>query len=136
MIALVAVASVALATHALLIMQPELLALRRLVTGEASWFPQLGEAWWRRGPARLMAELAGLLRQAGKDGELAIDDPELAAQQLQWLILSIPINKAMLCPDQAYTSEELHRYSDEGVRTFLAYQPAGPAPASAGPGGH
>lgn len=86
--------------------------------------------------ARLMGELAGLLRQAGKDGELAIDDPELAAQQLQWLILSIPINKAMLCPDQAYTSEELHRYSDEGVRTFLAYQPAGPAPASAGPGGH
>src|SRR5215813_5746832 len=38
-----------------LIMQPELLALRRLVTGEASRFPQLGEVWWRGGPARLMA---------------------------------------------------------------------------------
>ena len=83
-----------------------------------------------------MAELTGLLRQAGKDGKLAIDDPELAAQQLQWLILSIPINKAMLCPDQAYTSEELYRYSDAGVRTFLtAYRPAGPESASARAGG-
>ena len=115
-----------------LIMQPELLALRRLVTGEASRFPQLGQAWWKGGPARLMTELTGLLRQAGQECELAIDDPELAAQQLQWLILSIPINKAMLCPDQAYTSEELYRYSDAGVRTFLAaYRPAGPAPADA-----
>jgi TetR/AcrR family transcriptional regulator, mexJK operon transcriptional repressor len=118
------------------IMQPEFLALRRLVTGEASRFPQLGQAWWKGGPARLMAELAGLLRQAGKDGELAIDDPDLAAQQLQWLILSIPVNKAMLCPDQAYTSDELYRYSDAGVQTFLAaHRPAAPGPATPRPGG-
>ena len=103
-----------------LIMHPELLALRRLVTGEASRFPQLGEVWWRGGPARLMAGLVELLRQAGKDGELVIEDPQLAAQQLQWLILSIPLNTAMLCPDQTYTSEELYHYSDAGIRTFLA----------------
>jgi AcrR family transcriptional regulator len=109
-----------------LVMQPELLALRRLVTGEASRFPQLGEVWWRGGPARLIAELTGRLRQADKDGQLAVDDPPLAAQQLQWLILSIPLNRAMLAPDQAYTSEELYHYSDAGVRTFLAaYRPAG-----------
>lgn len=108
-----------------LIMQPELLALRRLVTGEASRFPQLGEAWWRGGPARLMAGLAERLRQAVTEGELAIEDPQLAAEQLQWLILAIPLNRAMLCPGQAYTSEELHRYSDAGVRTFLAaHRPA------------
>jgi len=118
-----------------LIMQPELLALRRLVTGEASRFPQLGEVWWRGGPARLMAELTGLLRQADKDGQLAIDDPQLAAQQLQWLILSIPLNRAMLAPDQAYTTEELYHYSDAGVRTFLAaFRPAGAAPAGTGTG--
>jgi TetR/AcrR family transcriptional regulator, mexJK operon transcriptional repressor len=108
-----------------LIMQPELLALRRLVTGEVSRFPQLGEAWWRGGPARLMAGLVERLRQAVSDGELAIDDVQLAAEQLQWLILSIPLNRAMLCPAQAYTNEELYRYSDAGVRTFLAaHQPA------------
>ena len=103
-----------------LVMQPELLALRRLMTGEASRFPQLGEVWWRGGPARLAAELTGRLQQAVNEGELAIDDVRLAAEQLQWLILSIPLNRAMLCPGQAYTSGELHRYSDAGVRTFLA----------------
>ena len=117
-----------------LIMQPELLALRRLVTGEASRFPQLGEAWWRGGPARLMTGLAELLRQADRDGELAIEDPQLAAQQLQWLILSIPLNRAMLCPEQAYTSEELYRYTDAGVRTFLAaYRPTEQTPAGHSP---
>jgi AcrR family transcriptional regulator len=119
-----------------LVMQPELLALRRLVTGEASRFPQLGQAWWRGGPARLMAGLAGLLRQADEDGELAIEDPQLAAQQLQWLILSIPLNSAMFSPDLAYTSEELYHYSDAGVQTFLAaYRPARPAPSSTRPEG-
>jgi TetR/AcrR family transcriptional regulator, mexJK operon transcriptional repressor len=103
-----------------LVMQPELLALRRLMTGEASRFPQLGEVWWRGGPARLAAGLTERLQQAVNDGELAIDDVRLAAEQLQWLILSIPLNRAMLCPGQAYTSGELHRYSDAGVRTFLA----------------
>ena len=103
-----------------LVMQPELLALRRLMTGEASRFPQLGEVWWRGGPARLAAGLTERLQQAVSDGELAIDDVRLAAEQLQWLILSIPLNRAMLCPGQAYTSGELHRYSDAGVATFLA----------------
>jgi TetR/AcrR family transcriptional regulator, mexJK operon transcriptional repressor len=103
-----------------LIMQPELLALRRLMTGEASRFPQLGEIWWRGGPARLAAGLAERLKQAVNEGQLVIDDVRLAAEQLQWLILSIPLNRAMLCPGQAYTSGELHRYSDAGVRTFLA----------------
>jgi AcrR family transcriptional regulator len=103
-----------------LVMQPELLSLRRLMTGEASRFPQLGEVWWRGGPARLAAGLAERLQQAVNDGELAIDDLRLAAEQLQWLILSIPLNRAMLCPSQTYTSGELHRYSDAGVRTFLA----------------
>lgn len=103
-----------------LIMQPELLALRRLVTGEASRFPQLGDAWWRGGPARLMAGLTDRIQKAADNGELAVDDPLLAAQQLQWLILSIPLNRAMLCPGQAYSTAELHRYSDAGVRAFLA----------------
>ena len=33
-----------------LLMRPELLALRRLVIGEASRFPQLGDVWWRGDP--------------------------------------------------------------------------------------
>lgn len=103
-----------------LIMQPDLLSLRRLVSGEANRFPQLGEVWWRGGPARLMARLVQRLHQANMDGELSVDDPELAAAQLTWLILSIPLNRSMLCPHETYTEDDLRRYADAGVRTFLA----------------
>jgi AcrR family transcriptional regulator len=108
-----------------LLMQPELLALRRLVTGEGSRFPQLGRAWWHHGPARLIGELAHLLRRLAERGDLVIEDPELDAEQLNWLILSIPLNRAMLSPEQQFSQEQLYRYADAGVRTFLAaHQPA------------
>lgn len=108
-----------------LIMRPELLALRRLVIGEAGRFPQLGDLWWKAGPGRTTAELAGDLQRLASRGDLIIDDPQLAAEQFIWLVLSIPLNRAMLCPGrQQFTHDDLHRHADMGVRTFLAaYQP-------------
>jgi hypothetical protein len=107
-----------------LIMRPELLALRRLVIGEASRFPQLGDVWWRGGPARVTADLAPHLRRLADQGQLAIDDPDLAAQQFNWLVLSIPLNQAMFRPAQQFTQAELDHHADMGVRTFLAaYRP-------------
>jgi AcrR family transcriptional regulator len=103
-----------------LLMQPEVLALRRLVIGEANRFPQLGDAWWRNGPGRLGTELAQLLERLADRGELVIDDPELAAEQLNWLILSAPLNRAMFSPNHHFTREELHQYADAGAKTFLA----------------
>jgi hypothetical protein len=44
-----------------------------------------------------------------------------AAQEFNWLILSIPLNKAMFHgSDTEFTPGELERYADEGVRVFLA----------------
>jgi TetR/AcrR family transcriptional repressor of mexJK operon len=107
-----------------LLMRPELLALRRLVIGEASRFPQLGDVWWQGGPARVAADLAPYLRRLADKGELAIDDPDLAAQQFNWLVLSIPVNQAMFRPTRQFTQAELDHHADMGVRTFLAaYRP-------------
>lgn len=109
-----------------LIMRPELLALRRLVVGEAGRFPQIGDVWWRAGPARFTNELAPQLKRLAEQGELAIDDPDLAAAQFNWLVLSIPLNAAMFCPDREFTAEQLDDYAAAGVRTFLAaYRPPG-----------
>jgi TetR/AcrR family transcriptional repressor of mexJK operon len=111
-----------------LIMRPELLALRRLVIGEAGRFPQLGDLWWQGGPARVTAELAPHLQRLAGQGELVIDDAELAAAQFNWLVLSIPLNRAMLRPGgQQLTQDELNHHADMGVRTFLAaYRPGPP----------
>jgi TetR/AcrR family transcriptional regulator, mexJK operon transcriptional repressor len=55
-------------------------------------------------------------------GLLRVPDPMLAAQQFNWLILSIPLNAAMSLPldGPLFTRRELNRYADEGVRVFLA----------------
>src|SRR5215469_12449679 len=108
-----------------LIMRPELLALRRLVIGEAGRFPEIGEVWWREGPVRFTGELAPQLKRLASEGQLVLEDPGLAAAEFNWLVLSIPINAAMFCPGQEFSTEELDGYAAAGVRTFLAaHRPA------------
>jgi TetR/AcrR family transcriptional repressor of mexJK operon len=108
-----------------LIMRPEVLALRRLVIGEAGRFPQIGDVWWREGPARFNGELAPQLERLAGEGQLALDDPVLAAAHFNWLVLSIPVNAAMFCPSRKFADEELDHYAAAGVRAFLAaYGPA------------
>jgi TetR/AcrR family transcriptional regulator, mexJK operon transcriptional repressor len=52
---------------------------------------------------------------------LEFDDSRLAAAHFNWLIMSIPLNQAMLLgEDQPATPAELERYADTGVRAFLA----------------
>ena len=80
--------------------------------------------WWQGGPARVTADLAPYLRRLADRGELAIDDPDLAAQQFNWLVLSIPVNQAMFRPTRQFTQAELDHHAEMGVRTFLAaYRP-------------
>lgn len=110
--------------YIVLLLRPEFLALRRLVIGEATRFPQLGHAWHAGGPGRFTAELASHLQRLADGGALTFTDAELAAQQFTWLVVSIPLNHALLCPDQHFAQDELHRYADDGVRIFLAaYRP-------------
>ena len=54
-------------------------------------------------------------------GVLELDDPRLAAAHFNWLVMSIPLNQAMLLgEDEPATPAELNRYADAGVRAFLA----------------
>jgi hypothetical protein len=57
-------------------------------------------------------------------GRLELDDPRLAAAHFNWLVMSIPLNQAMLLgEDKPASPAELNRYADAGVRTFLAAHP-------------
>jgi hypothetical protein len=53
-------------------------------------------------------------------GLLQLDDPLIAAQHFNWLVLSIPLNQAMFSVDLDFSDAELDRYADEAVRIFLA----------------
>ena len=50
-----------------------------------------------------------------------MDDPLLAAAQFNWLVMSAPLNQAMLLgDDEAPAPAELDRYVNSAVRVFLA----------------
>lgn len=103
------------------VLTPRLMQLRRLVIGEVSRFPELAKVLYERGPMRAMAALAALFQRLADRGLLAIDDPSVAASSFNWLVMSGPLNQAMLLGDGAIpTQAELHRHADEGVRVFMA----------------
>jgi AcrR family transcriptional regulator len=103
------------------VMQPRVLRLRRVVIAEAGRFPGLGRAFYDLGLAKTSDMLAAALIQLDHEGALDIRDPRLAAEQLIWLVLSIPLNRAMLLgDDHGVEAEDLDHYADAGIETFLA----------------
>jgi TetR/AcrR family transcriptional regulator, mexJK operon transcriptional repressor len=108
------------------VMQPQLLQLRRLVIGEADRFPELGRTFYERGPGRTIEALAAAFERLADRGLLLLDDPLLAAAHFNWLIMSIPLNRAMFFgDDEPPVPADFQRYADTGVRVFLAaYGPA------------
>jgi TetR/AcrR family transcriptional repressor of mexJK operon len=104
-----------------IVLSPEVLALRRLVIGEAGRFPQLGRAYYERGPERTAVTLAAHFQRLADRGLLRLDDPVRAAHQFNWLVTSIPLNQVMLCGDtEQFTVADLEDFADTGVRVFLA----------------
>ena len=103
------------------VVQPRLMQLRRLVIGEAGRFPELGRTFHERGAGRSVAELASAFERLAARGLLRVEDPAAAATHFNWLIMSAPVNRAMLLGDEEIpTAAELDRYADSGVRAFLA----------------
>ena len=112
--------------HVVDVTQPHLIQMRRMIIAEANRFPELAQAWHRSGPERAHATLARQIEELASRGLLRVSDPLLAAQHLNYLILSVPVNEAMFTArDKRYTRPQLNRYADEAVRVFLAaYTPS------------
>ena len=103
------------------VVTPRVMQLRRLVIGEVGRFPELAKVLYERGPMRALAALAATFERLARRGLLAIDDPRIAASQFNWLIMSAPLNQAMLLGDGAIPKRaELRRHAADGVRLFLA----------------
>lgn len=103
------------------VLTPPLMQLRRLVIGEVSRFPELARILYERGPQRAIASFAKVLEQLAARGLLTIDDPKTAASHFNWLVMSDPLNRAMLLGDEAIPKPAaLGRHAAECVRVFLA----------------
>jgi len=100
--------------------ESRLLELRRLVIGEAARFPELGRVYYERGPGRTVEALAARFERLSERGLLRLGDVQLAAQQFNWLVLSIPVNRAMFNARAKFSDEELEDWAHEAVRIFVA----------------
>jgi TetR/AcrR family transcriptional regulator, mexJK operon transcriptional repressor len=104
-----------------IVLTPRIIRLRRLVISEVSRFPELGEALYSGGPGRSIMSLAAIFERLAERGVLAIRNPSLAASQFNWLVMSAPLNRAMLLGDDAIPSaSELQKHAAESVQLFLA----------------
>jgi AcrR family transcriptional regulator len=103
-----------------IVMRPQLLQLRRLVIAEAGRFPELGRAYFERGPGRTAEALAARFEELADRGLLDVPDPLLAGSHFLWLVVSIPLNAVMFGGSETqFTTRQLNRFADAGALAFL-----------------
>ncbi|HUB44870.1 MAG TPA: TetR/AcrR family transcriptional regulator [Acetobacteraceae bacterium] len=104
-----------------IVLTPRLMQLRRMVIGEVARFPELGNALYESGPKRAMATMATIFQRLADRGLLRINDPAAAASHFNWLVMSQPLNQAMLLGDAGIPKPAaLRRHAADAVRVFLA----------------
>jgi len=99
-------------------LEPEALALRRLLLTEAERFPELVEIVAGEGAAKAIERIAALLADATRAGEVQVSDPLFAATQFQEMILSVPMRRAMGF-GKPLTEAELDAWAERSVALFL-----------------
>jgi TetR/AcrR family transcriptional regulator, mexJK operon transcriptional repressor len=102
------------------VLQPHVLALRRLVIAEAERFPDLARSYFEQAPARAIEVIAGALRGYAARGLLTAGEPGLAAAHFAYLTLAIPLDRAQFYPGTSPSPAERDQLAGEAVRIFLA----------------
>jgi TetR/AcrR family transcriptional repressor of mexJK operon len=99
-------------------LEPDALALHRLVVAESGRFPELAEMVQQSGAAIGMARIAALLGVEIMAGRLASIDPGLAAEQFLYLVLTGPQRRALgLAPP--LDAEGVDAWAHQAVALFL-----------------
>lgn len=99
--------------------QPDMLALRQLVTSEVRRFPELGTAWREHGPDRARPTLAAAFERLIAAGRLTMPDVDTAILQLYALVLYPHLVHSTYGAtlDERTTGKLI----DTGVEMFLQY---------------
>lgn len=104
---------------ALGIIRPEVVALRRLLIGEARAFPELARQYFDRAPGQVIDALASAFARLAKRRLLHVPNPRRAAEQFAYLVAGAALDRAMLLGE---TPPRAHIVAGarDGVDTFLA----------------
>ena len=104
---------------ALAIVRPEVIALRRLLIGEAREFPALATEYFNRAPGQVLEALASGFEHLGQVGLLRVADARHAAAQFAYLVAGEPLDRAVLV-GTIPPREHVIACAREGVETFMA----------------
>lgn len=104
---------------ALGIVRPEVVALRRLLIGEARGFPALAAEYFDRAPGQVLEALASGFEHLERVGLLRVVDARRAAAQFAYLVAGEPLDHAVLVGTTP-PREQIIACAREGVQTFLA----------------
>jgi len=107
-----------------LVLSPDAIALHRIILGEVTRFPTLGEVFWDAGPERQRAQIEAFLESAVALDKLSIPDPRLAAEQFLSLVRGeIQLRKLLRLEPEA-GKREIHAVITGAVDTFIrAFEP-------------
>lgn len=97
---------------------PEVLAVNRLVVGEAGRFPELAELYQRKGPGRALFRLAAYIATETHKGRLYAEDADGAAT---YFIAMCEANHVRQCLFNQTAADRalLHRDVDAAIKAFL-----------------
>jgi TetR/AcrR family transcriptional repressor of mexJK operon len=104
---------------ALGVVRPEVIALRRLLIGEARAFPALGAEYFDRAPGQVIDALSSGFEHLGRRRLLRVADARRAAAQFAYLVVGEPLDRAMLVGNVP-PEDDVIACAREGVQTFLA----------------
>ncbi|MGH9380608.1 MAG: TetR/AcrR family transcriptional regulator [Thermoanaerobaculia bacterium] len=113
---------------ALGIVRPEVVAVRRLLIGEAREFPALAAEYFDRAPGQVLEALTWGFERLGQAGLLRVADARRAAAQFAYLIAGEPLDRAVLVGTTP-PKDDVIACAREGVETFLARYGAEPGGA-------
>lgn len=106
-------------TFASFLYSPEAQEMFRICIAEAGRFPDLGRAFYEAGPAQARARLVEFFEDAAARGELAIEEPVVAADQFVALCKTRGFLRSLLGAPPV-PEPEIRHIAREAVTTFLA----------------
>ncbi len=111
---------------ALGIVRAEVIALRRLLIGEAREFPSLAREYFDRAPGQVLDALATGFKLVSRAGLLRLTEPRQAAAQFAYLVAGEALDRAVLVGTISPRARIIAG-AREGVRTFLARYAVAPS---------
>jgi len=107
-----------------LMLAPSSLALYRVLMAEVDRFPELGRVSYESGAAVAVSSLAAYLAEQTAKGELAVAEPELAAEQFYGMLTGYLQLRALLGVEPEVSRERREHVLQSVVATFVAaYRP-------------